>query len=226
MCGRYSFSANKEKLKKQFGDQLKLEVELESSYNIAPTQQAYVILDSEPDTLQTLEWGLVPFWSKDGKNSGKLINARSESIFARPSFRRPIKNRRCLIIADSFYEWKRQGKQKTPYRIYLKDNSYLLFAGIWDVWEGDGIVKRTFSIITTNPNKEMAPIHNRMPIKLMGEEKDLWLTSESKQEHIQKMLITPPDGLLDYYMVSTQVNAVRNNSITLHNKINESPTLF
>ena len=138
MCGRYSF-APKPKQREALEDMLDLPEALQLSFNLAPTQPAYVIANDQPDTLQRMEWGLVPHWSKDGKNSGALINARAESLLEKPSFREAFRTRRCLVPADSFYEWKTlPGRQKAPYRIHSTDGQLLFMAGIWDIWTQNG----------------------------------------------------------------------------------------
>ena len=129
MCGRYSFSVSAERIKQQFPE-LETGENLRLSYNIAPTQHAYVIANNDPKKLQYLTWGLIPHWSRDGKNSGKLINARREGISGKPSFRIPIRSRRCIVLADSFYEWRKIGKNKVPYRIFLKNGALLEMAGV------------------------------------------------------------------------------------------------
>ncbi|MEL6943372.1 MAG: SOS response-associated peptidase, partial [Bacteroidota bacterium] len=178
MCGRYSLVTSAKKIEAQFG-KVTIKQTLPDNYNLAPTQKGYVITNQAPDVVESFSWGLVPFWSKDGKNTGRLINARAEGIAAKPSFRIPIRKRRCLVLADSFYEWKRIEGKKQPFRILLPDEKLLVFAGIWDIWKQDNQIQTTFSIITTTPNKEMEDIHNRMPVILAKEEDQKnWLIEE------------------------------------------------
>ncbi len=146
MCGRYSLATTKAKMEEEFGIDIG-DKPLSISFNIAPTNKAYVITNESPDKLSTLNWGLIPSWSKDDKLTGKLINARVEGISTKPSFRMAIRKRRCLVIADSFYEWRREGTKKIPYRIFPKDGELLAFAGIWETWGNDETL-RTFSILT------------------------------------------------------------------------------
>ncbi len=196
------------------------------SYNIAPTQDAYVVTDEDPSHLQQLAWGLVPYWSDDGKNAGRLINARREGIETKPSFRVPIMKRRCLVPADSFYEWRKQGRDKIPYRILLKSNDLMLFAGVWDIWHKDGLTLRSFSIITTDANADMADLHDRMPVLLTtAEQQRRWLESGDLDE-VLAILQTPPDHLVKKYRVSDKVNSVANDSPMLHTEVQEPPTLF
>lgn len=225
MCGRFSLAVSKEKLQQELPF-VETTENLRTSYNIAPTQHAYVVTDDQPNRLQYITWGLVPHWSNDGKNAGRLINARREGIEAKPSFRVPIRKRRCIVPADSFYEWKREGKRKVPYRIFQKNGQLLFFAGVWDVWYKKDYGLKTFSIITTSPNYEMSGIHSRMPVLLTSREaKQRWLEEEDLTE-VLSMLQTPPDGTLDMYRVSELVNAVANDSPEMHHEVPEPPTLF
>lgn len=225
MCGRFSFSTSKEKILEQLGH-IDIGAGLNVSYNIAPTQHACVITNDAPQRLQYLTWGLIPHWSNDGINTGRLINARAEGIAAKPSFRLPIRKKRCLVLADSFYEWRSEAGRKVPYRIFNKDGSLILMGGIWDVWyHGDYAVK-SFSIITTEPNAEMSEIHNRMPLLFNSrDEQDKWL-SDLDLDAVLSMLHPPADGVLRMYRVTDRVNSVKNNSPALHQPMPGTPTLF
>lgn len=225
MCGRLSFVTTKEKIREQFGERLEMsDGPLVLSYNIAPTQQAYVILNENPEVLDRLSWGLIPHWSKDTKDAAKRINARSEGIAEKPSFRLPVRNRRCVVLADSFYEWQRSGKQKLPYRILPTDGGLLAMAGIWDTWKTpDGALHRSFAVITTTPNLQMAALHDRMPVLLNGpHEISKWL-SEMPVEAALEMLQPAEDGLLDLYRVSDKVNAAYNDGPELHEPLPPPP---
>ena len=225
MCGRFSLAVSEKKIQEELpfvetGSQLR------KSFNIAPTQHAYVITNDQPDRLQYLTWGLVPFWSKEGKNTGKLINARSEGIESKPSFRIPIRKRRCLVLADSFYEWRKQEGKKMPYRILPADGSLLVMAGIWDFWDQNGYPIKSFSIITTTPNQEISPIRNRMPVLLLDNlSRERWL-EDLPLEDALAFLVTPPDGCLRLYRVSEEVNSPHNNSPELHKEVPENLDLF
>ncbi|MEM6396342.1 MAG: SOS response-associated peptidase [Bacteroidota bacterium] len=227
MCGRYSIVIEEEKLRRQFGESLQLPSEngaLPTNYNVAPTQNGLVLTDEQPERLSLFRWGLVPFWAKDLKIGSRMINARSEGIVDKPAFRQAIRKRRCLVIADSFYEWKRVGKDKQPYRILPIDGSLLIMAGIWEVWRGpnrDEEPTFTYSIITGPPNLEMQPLHNRMPILLQDEQsQSAWLGKETDLPLVQKLMQTPDDGLLKSYLVSKAVGNVRNNGAELHEEMN------
>ena len=218
-------ATSKEKLQQQlpFVDATET---LRVSYNIAPTQHTYVVTNDQPERLQYITWGLVPHWSNDGKNKGRLINARREGIETKPSFRIPIRKRRCLVPADSFYEWRREGVRKIPYRIFLENGGLMLFAGIWDVWYSGDYGLKTFSIITTDANKDVSAIHNRMPVILTNmEEQKRWLETEDLDD-ILGLLQAPPEGILNRYRVSDLVNSVVNNSPELHYEVPEAPALF
>jgi len=226
MCGRYSF-APKPKQRKALEITVDLPAELQIQFNIAPTQEAYIISNSLPTQLQRMEWGLVPNWSTDGKNSGKLINARAEGLAEKPSFREPIHSKRCLVPADSFYEWRKlPGGRKVPYRIFLKNEDLLFMAGIWEEWKQAGMTKRTFSIITTTPNREMSDLHDRMPVILPdAEAQQLWLSPLPLQA-VLSMLHPPQDGILSMYRVSEKLNKAGYEGPDLQTPMAEELTLF
>ena len=221
MCGRFSFASSEDKLRQQFGD-IDIDGPLEWRYNVAPTQPAYLITDATPHRLQRYYWGLLPFWSKEKKITGKLINARSETIAEKPSFRTSFRRRRCWVPADSFYEWRREGKQKIPYRILPANGELLVMAGIWEIWgEGEEEI-RTFSILTTEPNREIAPLHNRMPVLLTGAEAREAYLLEEDLNVVRDLLHPPPDDYLRLYRVSQQVNSPRNDTPALHQAVEEN----
>jgi len=225
MCGRYSFASDKNQLKKQFGN-LEYGQNLEINFNVAPTQKGYIIADNAPDALQQFKWGLIPFWAKDEKIGGRMINARSETILEKPAFRQAARHRHCLVIADSFYEWSKKNTTKIPYRILPKDDSLLVMAGIWESWQGPEESVYSFSIITCPPNEDMNGIHDRMPVIFhQDSEWQAWLEEKDPQA-ITELLQTPVQGLLKMYPVSTRVNSVRNNGPVLHQAVEEQRDLF
>ena len=226
MCGRYSNVPNKQQIAEQM-PALEIPEVPPFSYNIAPTHLALVLTNKAPQHLQCLEWGLVPHWSADGKNAGKLINARAEGIEEKPSFRQSIQSRRCVVPADSFYEWKLlPGNRKVPYRIFRPEGQLLFMAGIWDEWVGEGKTKRTFSIITTAPNAEMSALHDRMPALLLTpEDRERWLSNLPLQE-VLAMLHPAPDHSLQLYRVSEKLNKPGYDAADLHREVAEEPTLF
>ena len=226
MCGRYSFAPKPKQIDAQLRD-IQRPLELKISFNIAPTHQAFVIANDQPNLLQKMTWGLIPHWSADGADSGKLINARSEGIEGKPSFAEPVRSRRCLVPADSFYEWRTgPGKTKIPYRIMLKNEGLMFMAGIWDEWRKGGDIKRTFSIITTAPNREISTLHNRMPVLLTCSEKQHKWLSDLPLDDALDMLHPPADGILSLYRVSEKLNAPGYDEPDLHNAAQEQPTLF
>jgi len=226
MCGRYSFAPKPKQLDAQLRD-VQRPAELRISYHIAPTHQAYVIANDAPGKLQTMEWGLVPHWSTDGKNSGRLINARAEGIEEKPSFREPVRSRRCLVPADSFYEWRTEpGGRKAPYRILPENGDLLFMAGIWDEWRHGDARKRTFSIITTTPNYEIAGLHDRMPALLFSPEMQRAWLSPLPLTDILALLHPAPDGTLTLYRVSDKLNRPGYDEADLHQEVPEQPLLF
>ena len=225
MCGRFSLSASESKIQTELpfvdpGSNIRI------SYNIAPTQHAYIVTNAHPDRLEYITWGLIPYWAEEGKNTGKLINARSEGIESKPSFRVPIRKRRCLVLADSFYEWRTIDHKKIPYRILPKDGSLLVMAGIWDIWEKDGYPIKSFSILTTTPNKEVSSLHNRMPVILRtNKDRRKWL-EQLEIDEVLEFLHPPKDGMFKIYRVSDSLNSPRNNAPELHDEVKENLDLF
>lgn len=227
MCGRYSQVYSFEQLEQQLQIPLSSSVSIPANYNVAPTQNAVVLTNDQPNTLQALRWGLIPHWSKDISYGARLINARREGIATKPSFRIAIRQRRCLVFADSFYEWRRSGQHKLPYRILRTNDELLVMAGIWEIWEKDGQRIKSFSVITTEPNAEMEGIHNRMPVLLLDTDTQQRWLDDLPLEDTLELLQTPPDDVLKYYRVSQQVNSVRNNGPELHQAVSDDPlTLF
>ncbi|MEM6770095.1 MAG: SOS response-associated peptidase [Bacteroidota bacterium] len=224
MCGRYSIVLDEAKLKQQLSREIQFPVTgLPTNYNVAPTQNGVVITNREPNRVKLFRWGLVPHWAKDLKIGVRMINARREGIATKPSFRKPIREKRCLVVADSFYEWQRHADGKTPQRIFPADGRYLVMAGIWEQWWPSPEVTdpvRTFSIITGAPNAEMAPVHDRMPMLLMDErDQNTWLDPDAPLDDALALLTTPRDGVLEYYPVPAAVGNVRNNGPALHERV-------
>lgn len=215
MCGRYTLVHTDE-----LADRFDLDTipdGLKENYNVAPGQRMPVIIEDEDGRkAEVMMWGLVPSWSKDPKIGYKLINARAESVFDKPIWRTAVKKRRCLIPADGFYEWDKiiGGKkvQKVPYYFFPKDKGLFAFAGIWESYKDvEGLEWHTYSIITTEANKEMAAIHDRMPVILHQEDEASWLEPSQDRGAIEALLRPYEDDGLDMYKVSSDVNATRNN---------------
>jgi putative SOS response-associated peptidase YedK len=211
MCGRYTL-AQIERLQRRYGYGAN-EAELRPRYNIAPTTAVAVILDEEPAALTTVRWGLIPAWSKDRKIAASLINARAETVAEKPSFRTAFKKRRCLILADGFYEWQRRDAGKVPHYMQLAGAEPFAFAGLWDEWhdpEAGGAALRTCAIITTEPNELMASIHNRMPVILPPEQERRWLAPDAELTELQSLLLPYPADAMTAHTVSSRVNSVQN----------------
>jgi len=177
MCGRFTLTVDPADLQDLFGLSEPAPAALTRRYNIAPTQPVAVIPNQEPRKLELFQWGLIPAWAKDPKIGNSLINARAETVAEKPAFRAAFRRRRCLVLADGFYEWKKTGKAKTPMYIQMKDGAPFAFAGLWEVWSApDGSTLRTCTLLTTTANELVQGIHDRMPVILPPEAFGIWLT--------------------------------------------------
>lgn len=211
MCGRFSLSTDS----KTISQHLRLDVQLElmPRFNIAPTQGVVAVRYNAPEfPNQTeacmLRWGLIPSWAKDPSIGNRMINARSETAREKPAFRSAFKYRRCLVLADGFYEWKKEGKAKQPYWIQMADEKPFAFAGLWEHWQDPGGNELdTCTILTTSPNELMKSIHDRMPVILEPDNFDLWLKAEPTQrDELQSLMKPLPAELMMATAVSTFVN--------------------
>lgn len=224
MCGRYSLYADYRAILERFDiDEVTFEEEEYSqSYNIAPSQQIVAVVnDGAKNRLGFLKWGLVPPWAKDEKIGYKMINARAETAAEKPSFRSAFKKKRCLVIADSFYEWKRTDDGKTPMRIKLKSGEPFAFAALWESWKSpDGKTVNTCSILTTKANELMGTIHDRMPVILTKEAEKIWLDPNVQDAETLGSLLQPFESTeLEAYEVSDAVNSPKNNGPELIEKV-------
>ncbi len=211
MCGRYSQTATVETLAQRF--RLQAPGPVPPRYNIAPTQQAPVVVLEEGRRLLLFRWGLIPHWAKDPAIGSRMINAKAETAAEKPSFRRPFQKSRCLVVCDGFYEWRREpgGKSKTPMRIALKSRAPFALAGLWDAWKTpDEKLLRSFTIITTAPNETVRLIHDRMPVVLRPEDEEAWLDPQSPPERLRALLAPYPGDDLEAYAVSPLVNSPAN----------------
>jgi putative SOS response-associated peptidase YedK len=211
MCGRYTLRISVDPLVEAF------EIEeyppsLNPSYNIAPTQElAAVVEEDEKRKLEMLRWGLIPSWAKDPAIGNKMINARAETVSEKPSFRSAFKKRRCLILADGFYEWKKTDDGKQPYHVKMENGSPFAFAGLWETWK-DGEEIRSCTIITTEANDLMKEIHHRMPVILPPEDYDMWLDPDFEEKEALTSLLKPYRAdAMEAYPVSRRVNKPSNN---------------
>jgi len=217
MCGRFALISPGEALIEQFGLNPEITTSVSSlapRYNIAPTQPVAAIRltpGSQNKELTFFRWGLIPSWAKDMKMGSRLINARSETVTEKPSFRAAFKRRRCLIPADGFYEWRRQGGQKQPMYIHARDHKLFALAGLWETWQAaDGSAIDTCTILTTGPNELMQPIHNRMPVIIEPPDYSLWLDPEPQPDRALHLLRPYPTEQMEAYPVSAMVNNPRN----------------
>ncbi len=217
MCGRFSQTKSKQDVKKRFNVK-KIVEDVVPLFNIAPDSDIQVILNDTPDEVSLVRWGLLPCWAKEEKSSYSMINARGETLLEKPAYKRLIKSKRCLIIADSFYEWKKKEGKKTPYRIMLQNEDLFAFAGLWDLWEKNGKKIQSCSIITISPNELCADIHDRMPVILPKEKEREWL-SDVPIERALKMLKPYESIEMKCYEISTAVNNPRNKSVDIINPI-------
>ena len=218
MCGRSTLSKSISAIEKRF-DATFFDEELEMhspvpNYNIAPTHMCPVITGDEPDKIHLFRWGLIPFWAKDVKIGYKMINARSETLLEKPSFKKAAESRRCIVPLDGFYEWKRDGKTKTPYRITTTNVDIFSVAGLWEKWvdKSKNEAIYSFTLITQPPNSMMENIHNRMPAILLPDQEKIWLDSTLSAAEVMKIIEPYPSEMMKAYKVSPAVGNVRNNS--------------
>jgi putative SOS response-associated peptidase YedK len=213
MCGRFTLTADLDSIQAAF-PWLEMQPGLQPRYNIAPTQPVAVASNDGKNRLDYFVWGLIPSWAKDPQIGSRMINARGETLAEKPSFRSALRRRRCLILADGFYEWRQEpgGKRKTPMYIRLADGTPFAFAGLWEVWRPpDGSEVYSCTIITTEPNSLMASIHNRMPVILPPESYPAWLASgERNPQDVLPLLQPYPPEAMAAYPVSTLVNSPAN----------------
>ena len=214
MCGRYRLSRRNQILEEHFDADFG-EEDWRPRYNIAPTQPVPVLRQhpKEPKrVLSLMRWGLIPSWAKDGSGAAGMINARSETAATKPAFRDPMMLRRCLIPADAFYEWQRNGTGKQPFCFEAKDGELFAFAGLWDRWkDSSGEWIRSCAILTTAPNALTATVHDRMPVILNRDDYDLWLDPGMTNVEAVSALLKPFDAhLMSAHAMSSRVNQVSN----------------
>jgi putative SOS response-associated peptidase YedK len=214
MCGRYKLSRRKQVVEEYF-DAVSSEEDWAPRFNVAPTQPVAVIRQNPKEPLRELSrmrWGLIPSWAKDASGAARMINTRAETASTKPAFRDAMKSRRCLIPADGFYEWKRDGKTKQPYCFEVNDAELFAFAGLWEGWKDpSGSWIKACSILTTTPNAVTASVHDRMPVILDPDGYDLWLDPGMTNVDAASDLLKPYDArLMRCYPVSTRINSVVN----------------
>ncbi len=225
MCGRFTNKAKSKDIEKEFKVGRKNANLFEPRYNIAPSQMIDVVFEPENERiLSQLKWGLVPSWSKDAATSKGLINARAETLTEKPSFREAFKSRRCIIPASGFYEWqKKAAGAKQPFYFYLNGKEVFGFAGLWEEWldKQTGEMLETCTIITTEANEVLKPVHDRMPVILKPKSYDEWLDAKVKDtSRLQELLKPYPAKEMSSHAVSKSVNVPDADSDELIKPIN------
>lgn len=210
MCGRYRLTAV-DRIRERLGLE-DSEVELRPRYNIAPSQPVPIVRQFDGlRILSMARWGLVPHWAKDVSIGYKMINARSETAIQKPAFKQSFARRRCLIPADSFYEWKKDGKVKHAFNIGMKDDSVFAFAGLWDSWETpENLPLESCTILTTKANSLVSVLHDRMPVIVPSEHYEAWLNAPASEA--SSLLLPFDPALMKQYEVSSFVNNPKNDS--------------
>lgn len=215
MCGRFTLTQSAETVAEVFD--LAAVPPLTPRYNIAPTQSVAAVLlapERRYRELKMLRWGLIPAWAKDAKIGARTINARSETVTEKPAFRTAFLKRRCLVIADGFYEWERRENAKQPFYFRLKNGKPFAFAGLWECWQpADGEAILSCTILTAEANELVRPIHDRMPVILDPTDWEQWLNPEVRSPELLRPLLRPHSALeMTAYPVSTRVNSPSNDS--------------
>ena len=212
MCGRYSLIASIAELGERFGFD-GADVAYSPSYNVAPTQGVLtVVAENDARRAVRMRWGLIPSWAREASIGSRMINARAETVAEKPSFRTALRRRRCLVLADGFYEWRRTSAGKRPMRITMASGEPFAFAGLWDTWrdpQDEAVTSCT--IITTVANDLLRPIHDRMPVILQRDQEGLWLDHDVREPDVlREALALYNSGAMKAYEVSTLVNSTAN----------------
>ena len=220
MCGRYTIIAKAEEIEKRFD--VEVPPGYKPHYNAAPSQVLPVITNEQPEGVSFFRWGLIPPWAKDPKIGFKLINARAETLHEKRAFRHAFEKRRCLVVADGFYEWKKTSeKSKIPYRIIVNRGALFAFAGLWEIYHSaDTGPLHTFTVITVPANKKLSKIHDRMPVILTPVTEKIWLDRDIPLSDLHDLLIPYYDAKTSFYPVSSLVNSPANDDPRL---IKETP---
>ncbi len=210
MCGRFNLSTDPAEVARHF--ELDATPKLFPRYNIAPTQPVAVIRKrdgDQPRTCEAVMWGLIPFWAKDPAIANRLINARSETAAEKPAYRAAMKYRRCIVPATGFYEWQKRSREKQPYFVHLKESAVMAMAGLWELWQSpDGSEVESCTILTTDANELLRPIHDRMPVLLRPDDHTTWLDPAARDPREIEHLLRPAESdTMDMYAVSRRVNS-------------------
>lgn len=208
MCGRYTITVSADTARQDLGV-AGMPPDYQGRFNVAPTQPVAVVADASDRMAEWMRWGLIPFWAKDPTIGSRLINARSETINEKPAFKNAFAKRRCLVLADGFYEWQKgagpRGRSQ-PFLFKREDDKPFAFAGLWEFWRSpEGEEVRTCTIITTSANEIVRPVHERMPVMLSGDAMWAWLTKDQPQDLMALLKPYPPEAMKSY-PVSTMVN--------------------
>ncbi|MGA8943941.1 MAG: SOS response-associated peptidase [Thermoactinomyces sp.] len=214
MCGRFSLATELTRLMEKF--RFILANEISPHYNIAPSQTILTVTCGKDGRVgKLMKWGLVPYWAKDPKIGCRMINARAETLAEKPAYKIPFRKQRCLIPADGFYEWKKLGEKKQPYRYQLKNGEPFAFAGLWDRWKQGNKTLYSCTIITVDPNPLVNKVHNRMPLILPEDAYDLWLSPNAGSDCLQTLFKPYPEAEMEAFPVSSRVNSPRNDDPSL-----------
>lgn len=222
MINRYSLVASKEKITKALG-KLEFSSDYYLSYNICPLDFSFIITQEERSLIQNYRWGLLPEWSRQGNNSGNLYNARSQGIVSKPSYRIPIRQKRCVILADSYYVCDKEDK---AYRVFKRDQGVILFAGLYDTCSTGGRIQKTFTMITVPSNREISRYSNCSPMILNDELMEIWLNNSTPIQEVLSILKPNDNYTLSAYNISSELKNPEFNNPTLHEEIVSDVTLF
>ena len=234
MCGRSSLTKSEKELEARFKATFYSE-DLEKynplpNYNVAPTHVMPIISNNDPQHFVPMRWGLIPYWAKDMKVGYKMINARMETVLEKSAFKQAMSKRRCLVPMDGYYEWKKDGSKKTPYRIVVTDQEIFSVAGLWENWKSpDGLWVQSFSVLTQSPSHSIAHIHDRMPAILTKDQEAQWLDMEIPAADALAIIVPYDDAHLRAYQVGNRIGKVTENDADLIREINPSTdqvTLF
>lgn len=224
MCGRFTLRSSPKVIAETFG--LSEPPHLQPHFNIAPSQSVAVVRQ-QPEThqreLALLHWGLIPFWTDDPSIGNRMANARSETAAKKPSFRRAFRLRRCLVVADGFYEWQKTDGKKQPYYVRLQNDRPFGMAGLWERWDKQGEPIESCTILTTDANELMMPIHERMPVIIPPDQFDLWLDPTVHDEKKLSGMLRPFDSkAMTAYPISTLVNSPKNDVAACIEPLNQN----
>lgn len=225
MCGRFTLRSLAESLRQVYG--LAHLPDIGPRYNIAPSQPIPVVRDARDGRrLEELRWGLVPHWADDPSIGNRMINARAETVADKPAYREAFRQRRCLVAADGFYEWERIGNgRKQPWFVRLKSDGPFAFAGLWERWRDprQGGTLESSAFLTTEPNELVAPIHDRMPVILVGEAMEAWLDPDTTETSLHELLEPLEPGAMEAHPVSVHVNDPAHDDARCLRPVNRAP---